>query len=110
MAQYREKYHLARQVSLAIQTSPRSLYSNREEECDIARNKICDIIGLASIFRKNKMEKAPGTKSSPFKLVAGDRNVCDPGARFSKAPIINGPVKLLLFTRKVEVSIVLHLT
>ena len=33
-----------------------------------------------------------------------------PGARFSKVPIINGPVKLLLFTCKVEVSIVLHLT
>ena len=32
------------------------------------------------------------------------------GARFSKVPIINGPVKLLLFTCKVEVSIVLHLT
>ena len=30
-------------------------------------------------------------------------------ARFSKVPIINGPVKLL-FTCKVEVSIVLHLT
>ena len=67
-------------------------------------------MGLVSIFRKNKMEKAPGTKSSPFKLVAGDRNVYDPGARFSKVPIINGPVKLLLFTCKVEVSIVLHLT
>ena len=50
-------------------------------------------MGLVSIFRKNKMEKAPGTKSSPFKLVAGDRNVYDPGARFSKVPIINGPVK-----------------
>ena len=34
----------------------------------------------------------------------------EPGARFSKVPIINRPVKLLLFTCKVEVSIVLHLT
>ena len=33
-----------------------------------------------------------------------------PGARFSKVPIINGPVKLLWFTCKIEVSIVLHLT
>ena len=33
-----------------------------------------------------------------------------PGARFSKAPIINGPIKLLLFTWKMEVSIVLQLT
>ena len=33
-----------------------------------------------------------------------------PVARFSKAPIINGSVKLLLFTCKREVSIVLHLT
>ena len=32
------------------------------------------------------------------------------GARFSKVPIINGPVKLLLFSCKIEVSIVLHLT
>ena len=33
-----------------------------------------------------------------------------PGARFSKVPIINGPGKLSLFTLKIEVSIVLHLT
>ena len=33
----------------------------------------------------------------------------DPGARFSKVPIINGPGKPLPFTLKVEVSIVLHL-
>ena len=32
------------------------------------------------------------------------------GACFSKVPIINGSVKLLLFTCKIEVSIVLHLT
>ena len=43
-------------------------------------------MGLVSIFRKNKMEKAPGTKSSPFKLVAGDRNVYDPGAPFLESP------------------------
>ena len=29
---------------------------------------------------------------------------------FSKVPIINGPLKLLLFTCKIEISIVLHLT
>ena len=33
-----------------------------------------------------------------------------PGARFSNVPIINGPGKLSLFTLKIEVSIVLHLT
>ena len=33
-----------------------------------------------------------------------------PGARFSKVPIISGPSKLSLFTLKIEVSIVLHLT
>ena len=33
-----------------------------------------------------------------------------PGARFSKVPIIIGPGKLSLFTLKIEVSIVLHLT
>ena len=31
------------------------------------------------------------------------------GARFSKIPILNGPGKLLLFTFKVEVSIVLQI-
>ena len=34
----------------------------------------------------------------------------DPGARFSEVPIVNGPVKLLLFAYKIEISIVLHLT
>ena len=33
-----------------------------------------------------------------------------PGARFSKVPIINGPGKLLPFTLKIEVSVLLHLT
>ena len=33
----------------------------------------------------------------------------NPGARFSKVPIINGPGRLLAFTVKIEVSIVLHL-
>ena len=33
-----------------------------------------------------------------------------PGARFLKAPIINGSVKLLLFACNIEVSIVCHLT
>jgi len=32
-----------------------------------------------------------------------------PGARLSKVPIINGPGKLLLFTFKTEVSIVLQI-
>ena len=32
------------------------------------------------------------------------------GARFSKVPMINGPVKLHWFTCKIEVSKVLHLT
>jgi len=38
------------------------------------------------------------------------RKIMGPGARFSKVPIINGPGKLLPFTVKIEVSIVLHLT
>ena len=38
------------------------------------------------------------------------RESCRAGARFSKVPIINGPGKLLPFTLKIEVSIVLHLT
>ena len=36
--------------------------------------------------------------------------VCRPGARFSKVPMINGPGKLSPFTLEIEVSIVLHLT
>ena len=32
-----------------------------------------------------------------------------PGTRLSKVPIINGPGELLLFTFKIEVSIVLHI-
>ena len=34
----------------------------------------------------------------------------EPGPRFSKVPIINGPGKLSRFPLKIEVSIVLHLT
>ena len=37
-------------------------------------------------------------------------SVADPGARFSKVPIINGPAKLLLFAYKIEISTVVHLT
>ena len=37
-------------------------------------------------------------------------NMTGPGARFSNVPIIKGPGKLLPFTVKIEVSIVLHLT
>ena len=43
-------------------------------------------------------------------IIVDETTYKDPGARFSKAPIINGPVKLLLFTGKMEVSIVLQLT
>ena len=51
----------------------------------------------ASVLTKHK-----GDKESDY--------VSRPGARFSKVPKIDGPVKLLLFTCKIEVSIVLHLT
>ena len=47
----------------------------------------------------------------PRKMDSFDRKLgIDPGARFSKVPIINGPGKLFPFTLKIEVSIVLHLT
>ena len=36
--------------------------------------------------------------------------VAGPGACFSKVPIINGPGKLSPFSKKIEVSIVLHVT
>ena len=49
----------------------------------------------------------------PFLLtnpVVSSKTIPDSGARFSKVPIINGPAKLLPFTLKIEVSVVLHLT
>ena len=61
MAQYRES--VTSQGKLAWQSRPaQGSYSNSKEKCDIARNKICDIMGFVSIFRKNEMEIALGQK------------------------------------------------
>ena len=65
--------------------------------------------------KTNKLFKHKITKHSPtnFYSELGLRrppSSTSSGALFSKVPIINGPVKLLLFTCKIEVSIVLHLT
>ena len=59
---------------------------------------------------KDIIQKA---ESSCFQVAGPDQRAAKqmrPGARFSKAPIINGAVKLLLFTCKIGVLIVLHLT
>ena len=65
--------------------------------------------------KTNKFFKHKITKHSPtnFYSELGLRrppSSTSSGALFSKVPIINGPVMMLLFTCKIEVSIVLHLT
>ena len=56
------------------------------------------------IFVRISLDAMPSDRFCP----RGGGN--EPGARFSKVPIINGPGKLSPFTLKIEVSIVLHLT
>ena len=48
--------------------------------------------------------------NSLSRLGAQKEDIGAAGARFSKVPIAEGPVKLMLFTCNIEVSIVLHLT
>ena len=38
--------------------------SYKEKKCDVTKIQICGIMGLANIYRKNKMEKAPLPKIS----------------------------------------------
>ena len=57
---------------------------------------------------KGNSKRISGNSLSP--LGAQNEDIGAAGARFSKVPIIKGPVKLMLFTCKIEVSIVLHLT
>ena len=77
----------------------------------IARKNNCL---LSSIFQAGEggfgqmMYRSP--ERSPQDSWDGFFFVQCPGARFSKVPLINGPGKLLPFTLKIEVSIVLHLT
>ena len=80
--------------------------------CDcMARKNNCL---LSSIFQAGEggfgqmMYRSP--ERSPQDSWDGFFFVQCPGARFSKVPLINGPGKLLPFTLKIEVSIVLHLT
>ena len=59
------------------------------------------------VFRFPSEFELPGsTWDSVHQTLPANRS----GASFSKVPIINGPGKLLPFTLKIEVSIVLHLT
>ena len=57
---------------------------------------------------KGNSKRIFGNSLSP--LGAQNKAIGTVGARFSKVPIIKGPVKLMLFTCKIEVSIVLHQT
>ena len=57
---------------------------------------------------KGNSKRISGNSLSP--LGAQNEAIRTAGARFSKVPIIKGPVKLMLFTFKIEVSIVLHQT
>ena len=57
---------------------------------------------------KGNSKRISGSSLSP--LGAQNKDIGAAGSRFSKVPITKGPVKLMLFTCNIEVSIVLHLT
>ena len=38
--------------------------SYKEKKCDVTKIQICGIMGLANIYRKNKMKKPPCQKSA----------------------------------------------
>ena len=63
------------------------------------------------MYASVRAAKPPASSTGHIALSHRFSSERDPaGARFSKVPIINGPGKLSLFTLKIEVSIVLHLT
>ena len=37
----------------------------RKKKCDVTKIHICEIMGLVSIFRKNKTKKSPVAKNQP---------------------------------------------
>ena len=39
---------------------------NREDECDVTKIPICEIMGLKGIFRKSKTKKCSFAKNQPF--------------------------------------------
>ena len=68
---------------------------------------------LNTVVFKQKLSRAgtPQVSQAHFtRMYYSIYSINRPGARFSKVPIINGPLKLLLFTCKIEVSRGLHLT
>ena len=44
------------------------IFYNRGEMCDVTNIKICKIMGLGGIFRKNKMKKKNLVKNQPVRL------------------------------------------
>ena len=62
------------------------------------------------ILKKSKYHRTVSIDVSSLFRVRKSLFLREPGAHFSKVPIINGPGKLLPFTLKTRVSVVLHLT
>ena len=48
-----------------------SNYCYKEEKCDVLKIQICEVMGLVSIFRKNKMKNAPLPKISLLVQIDG---------------------------------------
>ena len=77
----------------------------------------CTVIGLRILPPDSEDICGAGTRDEPLRTSAWEATVsiavnlclCGTGARFSKVPIINGPNKLLPFTLKIGVTVVLHL-
>ena len=65
---------------------------------------------MITVIKKIIIKEKEGKKQGEKKRVYDETRSWDPGARFSKVPIINGPGKRSPFALKIEISIVLHLT
>ena len=47
------------------------IYCYKEEKCDVLKIQICQVLGLVSIFRKNKTKNAPLPKLSMLVQIGG---------------------------------------
>lgn len=45
-------------------------YPPYREKCEVTKNQICEVMGLVSMFRKNKMKKVPLPKMSLLVQIA----------------------------------------
>ena len=81
-------------------------YKQRYQRLDILKLEgVSSIIKLPHCYETSRPIHIYRPSDPEHALKTRER---EPRARFSKVPIINGPVKLLLFTYKIEFSIVLH--